>query len=102
MYLSKILDPAGRAHRVRFAIANILRDRVAHEGAFRNCFEMEDAHDVIRAILERGLKNAKLRAALRASHLIELNQWLALYPDFAEPYFRLDCSMRGRSRPNRN
>ena len=69
MYLQKVFDPAARAYRVRYAIANILRDRLVNEGAFKNCLEMEDADEVIRAILRRGLKNPKLRAALERSHI---------------------------------
>jgi hypothetical protein len=85
--------------RVRYAIATILRDRVVNEGAFRNCFEMEDAGEVIRTILRRGLKNPKLRAALEGSHLIDLHRWISSYPEFAEAYYAADDSaVPGRSR----
>ncbi|MGC9159096.1 MAG: hypothetical protein ACP5FH_08895 [Terracidiphilus sp.] len=84
MYLAKVYDPGARAYRVRYAIANILRDRVVNEGAFRCCFEMGDEDEVIRAILRRGLKNPGLRAALGTSHLVDLTHWLARYPDLAE------------------
>jgi hypothetical protein len=86
MYLAKLYDTAAREHRVRYAIASILRDRVANEGAFKICFEMGDEEAVIRTILRRGLKNLKVRAALERSHLINLTHWLACYPDLAEAY----------------
>ncbi len=86
MYLAKVYEPAARAHRVRYAIANILRDRVVNEGAFRVCFEMGDEGEIIRTILRRGLRNPKLRAALEQSHLINLTLWLSLFPDLAEAY----------------
>lgn len=86
----KILDPAARAHRVRYAMRTILRDRIANESAFRNSLEMEDAEEVIDTILRRGLKNPRFRAALRASHLINLNQWLAERPALAGMYDALD------------
>jgi hypothetical protein len=86
MYLPKVYDPAARAYRVRYAIANILRDRVVNEGAFNNCFEMEDANEVICVILRRGLKNPELRAALERSHLVNLTQWLAVRPELSEAY----------------
>ncbi|HEY7307301.1 MAG TPA: hypothetical protein VH601_24470 [Bryobacteraceae bacterium] len=88
MYLPRVYEPAAHAYRVRYAIANILRDRIVNEGAFRNCFEMEDGDEVICAILRRGLKSSKLRAALERSHLINLTQWLALRPEFSEAYHR--------------
>jgi hypothetical protein len=37
---------------------------------------MEDGDEVIRAILRRGLRNPKLRAALESSHLVNLTHWL--------------------------
>lgn len=86
----KILDPAARAHRVRYAMRTILRDRVANEAAFRNSLEMEDGDEVMETILRRGLKNPRLRAALRASHLINLNQWLVGRPALAGAYDALD------------
>lgn len=86
MYLSKIYDPAARAYRIRYAITNILRDRVVNEGAFACCFEMEDEDEVILTILRRGLRNQKLLAALESSHIVNLNHWLTLHPEFAEPY----------------
>jgi hypothetical protein len=88
MYLPKVYDPAAHAYRVRYAIVTILRDHVVNEGAFKNCFEMENGDEVIRAILRRGLKNQTLRAALERSHLVNLTHWLALYPEFSEPYYR--------------
>ena len=87
MYLANVYDTAAREHRVRYAIANILRDRVVNEGAFKVCFEMGDEDAVVRTILRRGLKNAKLRVALERSHLIDLTHWLARFPDLAEAYF---------------
>lgn len=87
MYLARLYDPAAGVHRVRYAIANILRDRVVNEGAFKVCFEMGDEDVVIRTILRRGLKNPKLRAALERSHLVNLTHWLARFPDLAEAYF---------------
>ena len=88
MYLPRVYDPAEHAYRVRYVIRTILRDRIANEGAFDNCFEMEDADEVIRAILCMGLKNTRLRAALQSSHIVNLVQWLVLYPEFSEPYYR--------------
>lgn len=96
MYLPKVYDPAAHAYRVRYAIANILRDRVVNEGAFNNCFEMDDADEVICAILRRGLKNPKLRAALERSHLINLAQWLAPRPEFSEAYYTTEVQPTGR------
>lgn len=90
MYLGRFYEPEAHEHRVRYAIANILRDRVVNEGAFRICFEMEDEDTVIRAILRRGLKNLKLRAALESSHLINLAHWLARFPDLSEGYYSDD------------
>ena len=86
MYLQRIYDLSARAHRVRYAIANILRDRVVNEGAFKSCFEMGDGDEVICAILRRGLKNSRLRGALYRSHLVSLMHWLAPYPELAEAY----------------
>ena len=86
MYLTKVYEPGAREHRVRYAITNILRDRVVNEGAFRVCFEMEDDDEMVRTILRRGLKNSKLRAALEQSHLIDLTHWLGRFPDLAEAY----------------
>jgi hypothetical protein len=86
MYLAKVYDPDARAYRVRYAIANILRDRVTNEGAFKVCFEMDEGDGVERAILARALKDAKLRTALERSHLIDLRSWLTRYPDLAEAY----------------
>jgi hypothetical protein len=100
MYLSKVFSPGAMAYRVRYAIANILRDRLRNEGAFRNCFEMEDADEVVLAILRRGLKNHKLRRALEASHLVNLNDWLVLHPEYSEPYYAAwsqDCERKDSS-----
>lgn len=90
MYLAKVYEPGATAHRIRYAISNILRDRVVNEGAFRVCFEMEDEDAVIRTILLRGLKRPGLRTALERSHLIDLTHWLARYPGIAEAYFTSD------------
>jgi hypothetical protein len=90
MYLAKVYESNAISHRVRYAIANIMRDRVVNEGAFKACFEMGDEEEVIRAILGRGLKNADLRAALEGSHLIDLTHWLARYPELAEAYIESD------------
>jgi hypothetical protein len=92
MYLPKVHDPVARTYRVRYAIANILRDRVTNEGAFNTCFEMEDAEEVIGAILRRGLKNPRLRTALERSHLVNLAQWLAPRPEFSEAYYSTEAS----------
>ena len=86
MYLRGIYEPEAQAARVRYAITNILRDRLVNEGAFKVCFEMGDEEAVTRSILRRGLKNLRLRAALERSHLVDLTHWLARYPDFAEKY----------------
>jgi hypothetical protein len=93
MYLRKIYELSARAHRVRYAIANILRDRIVNEGAFNSCFEMGDGDEVIRAILRRGLKNPRLRAALYRSHLVNLTHWLAPYPELAEAYNAADTGI---------
>lgn len=90
MYLAKVYDPEARAYRVRYAIANILRDRLTNEGAFKVCFEMDQGDAVVRAILARSLKNAKLRTALERSHLIDLAHWLARHPDLAASYYDID------------
>lgn len=87
MYLPRALEPGARDYRVRYAISTILRDRVANQGAFQNCFEMEDADEVICTILRRGLKNPKLRAALAGSHVVSLGSWLVAHPEFAEAYY---------------
>jgi hypothetical protein len=86
MYLPKVYDPGARDYRVRYAITNILRDRIVNEGAFNVCFEMDDAEEVICTILRRDLKNPKLRAALERSQLVSLTQWLASRPNFSEAY----------------
>jgi hypothetical protein len=88
MRLPRAYEPGARDYRVRYAIANIMRDRIVNEGAFVNCFEMEDADEVVVAILRRGLKNPKLRAALEGSHVINLTQWLTEHPNFSEAYHR--------------
>jgi hypothetical protein len=87
MYLQKVYDPAAYMYRVRYAIATILRDRVANEGAFKCCFEMSDEERVIRTILRRGLKNPRLRVALERSHLVNITHWLPRFPDLAEAYY---------------
>lgn len=87
MYRTKLYDPAARASRIRYAITCILRDRLVNEGAFNTCFEMLDEKEVIHTILVRSLKNRRLRAALERSHLVNLNSWLARFPDLAEAYY---------------
>jgi hypothetical protein len=87
VYLPRVYARGAGAYRVRYAIANIMRDRVVNEGAFTNCFEMEDGDEVICAILRRSLKNQKLRTALERSHLVNLVQWLILHPEFSEAYY---------------
>ncbi len=87
MYLRKVYDPRADSYRVRYAIANILRDRVVNAGAFAVCFEMDDQVEVVRAILCRALKDPTLRMALERSHLVDLNQWLAQHIDLAEAYY---------------
>jgi hypothetical protein len=102
MYLQKVFDPGARAYRVRYAVVNILRDRVVNEGAFKNCLEMEDADEVVRAILRRGLKNPKLRTALARTHIVNLNHWLSSYPEFAEAYYAPEQSfLREQKSPGR-
>lgn len=86
IYLSRVYEDGANRHRIRYAISNILRDRVVNEGAFRVCFEMGDQDLVVKTILRRGLKNPRLRAALQRSHLIDLTRWLRPYPDLAEAY----------------
>ena len=90
MYLSRVYEPGATAYRVRYAIASILRDKAANEGAFNVCFEMEDEDAVIRSILHRGLNNLRLRVALERSHLIDVTHWLARYPDIAELYYAIN------------
>jgi hypothetical protein len=101
MYLSRIYESGATSHRIRYAITNILRDRLVNEGAFRVCFEMDDEDAVMRTILRRGLRNPRLRVALERSHLIDLTHWLARYPDIAEAYLadddrRIPASRRRR------
>jgi hypothetical protein len=104
MYLSRVYGAEATSQRIRYAIANILRDRVVNEGAFKVCFEMGDEDTVMRAILRRGLRNPRLRVALERSHLIDLTHWLARYPDIAEAYFAVssDDSRRVRSSGRNN
>ena len=87
MYRVKLYDPEAHSYRIRYAIATILRDRIANDGGFRVCFEMLDEEEVIRGILSRGLKNQRLRSALERSHLIDLTHWLLRFPDLAEAYY---------------
>jgi hypothetical protein len=102
MYQAKVYDPAACAYRIRYAIVNILRDRVVNEGAFKVCFEMGDEDVVIRTILLRGLRNPKLRVALERSHLINITHWLGRYPDLAEAYYAENSSPpRRKSSPRR-
>ncbi len=88
MYRAKLYDPEAHSYRIRYAIAAILRDRIANEGAFRVCFEMLDEEEVIRAILFRGLRSPRLRKALERSHIVDLTHWLLRFPDLAEAYCR--------------
>jgi len=101
MYFSKVLDPSAHAYRVCYAITNILRDRAPHEGAFTNCFEMEDEEEVIQDILRRGLKNPKLRSALQASHLVNLSDWLVRHPEYSEAYYNADEKGKRMDQPSR-
>jgi len=87
MNLQKVLDPAAREYRVRYAIRSILRNRVGNEATFKNCFEMEDGEKVVYSILRRGLKSPRLRRALLASHVVNLHEWLTLHPEFVEAYY---------------
>ena len=96
MYYQKLYDSEACEHRVRYAIATILRDRLANEGAFNCCFEMGDEDEVRRIILRRSLKNPKLRKALERSHLVDLTHWLLRYPDFAEAYSTSERMMLDR------
>jgi transcription initiation factor IIE alpha subunit len=75
---------------VRYAIANILRDRVMNEGAFAVYFEIDDQVEVVRAILRRALEDATLRSALERAHLVDLNQWLTQHTDLAEAYYSIN------------
>ena len=101
MYLAKVYKPGALAHRVRYAIANIMRDRVVNEGAFQVCFEMEDEEEVVRTILSRGLRNQKLRSALEQSHLVDLTAWLGRFPDLAEAYWAVDDEQHKREYQSR-
>ncbi len=92
MYRAKLYDPEAHSYRIRYAIATILCDRIANEGAFRVCFEMLDEEEVIRGILFRGLKNSRLRRALECSHLVDLTHWLLRFPDLAEVYYSTSSS----------
>jgi hypothetical protein len=86
MYLTRIYEPGQYEYRLRYVIASILRDRIANEGAFKTCFEMEDGQEIIVAILRRGLRDEKLRRALEGSHIVSLVDWLVCYPQFAMKY----------------
>lgn len=97
MYLPRVYESGASSHRVRYAVATIVRDRLVNEGAFRVCFEMGDEDLVIRTILRRGLRNRRLRTALERSHLIDLNRWLVRYPDMAEAYLALGSSSATRT-----
>lgn len=88
MYLSTLYEPGKTAHRIRYALTTILRDRLANEGAFNICFELEDREMVIRTILARGLRNRNTRTALERSHLVDINAWLMNYPDLLEAYWK--------------
>ena len=105
MYLSRIYEAGAPSQHIRYAIANILRDRVVNEGAFKVCFEMGDEDAVMRTILRRGLRNPRLRVALERSHLIDLTHWLARYPDIAEAYLAVSFDgcrrIRSSGRNNR-
>jgi hypothetical protein len=92
MYRARLYEAEGHLYRVSYAIATILRDRTANEGAFRVCFEMLDEEEVIRGILFRGLKNSRLRRALECSHLVDLTPWLLRFPDLAEVNYSTSSS----------
>jgi hypothetical protein len=98
MYIRKLYEAGATDRRVRYAITNILRDRVVNEGAFRVCFQMDDEDAVIRTILRRGLNNQRLRTALGHSHLVDITHWLTRYPDLAEAYYGDAMLQRRRSR----
>lgn len=85
--VAKIFDPSAREHRVRYVIRTILRSTVTSEAAFRNCLELEDGEEVIRAVLRRGLRNRQLHDALLSSRLITLDKWLRDNPAFVEAYY---------------
>lgn len=87
MYLPRLYEPGEFRSRLRYAITNIIRDRVVDEGAFRICFEMEDGEEIVLTILRRGLKSQKLRSALERSHLINIQEWLVRYPELASKYY---------------
>lgn len=87
MYLPGLYEPGATAHRVRYALATLLRDRIVNEGAFNVCFQMEDRETVIRTILLRGLRSRKTRKALEGSHLIDINAWLMQHPDLLTAYW---------------
>jgi len=97
MYLSILYEPGATAYRIRYALATILRDRTANEGAFSVCFQMEDRDTVIRTILARGLRSPRTRMALERSHLIDINEWLMNYPDLLEAYWEEQRSGNDRS-----
>lgn len=84
--LEKIYQLDAYEYRLRYIIANILRDRIVNEGAFNTCFEMGDGDRIVLTLLRRGLKNPRLRSALEGSHLVDLNAWLLRYPEFIVRY----------------
>lgn len=90
MYLRSLYEPGATAHRVRYALTTICRDRTVNEGAFNLCFQMEDRDTVIRTILLRGLRSRNIRTALERSHLIDINSWLMQFPDLLEAYWEVD------------
>lgn len=86
MYMGQLYREGATTQRIRYAAANILRDRVVNEGAFQVCFEMEDEDLVIRSLLQRGLRSRRFRVALETSHLVNITHWLSRYPDLEEAY----------------
>lgn len=91
MFTHRVLEPGAFRYRLQYAIRTILRDRIANEGVFNSCFEMEDADQVIVTILRRGLSDRRLRAALEGSHLVNIHEWLTRYPDLAGRYYEDDA-----------
>jgi hypothetical protein len=48
---------------------------------------MEDGEQIIVTILQRGLKDCRLRAALEGSHLVNVHEWLMQHPELAARYY---------------
>ena len=53
MHRQRLYEPSASGYRLQYAVRSILRDRVADEGAFKVCFEMEDEELIVRTILRR-------------------------------------------------